>query len=61
MTTKEVKKLIKGKDWDVFLDWMIGQTCSCYPDGTTNWYEHDVNRFIRYKCDPNNEPFAEWD
>ena len=63
MTTKETKNKIKeaGGDWDIFVDWMFGQTVGVSEDGETNWYDHDVDRFIRYKCEPKNEPVEEWD
>jgi len=63
MTTKQAKQKIKkaGGSWDVFMNWMIGQTYGINPDGSTNFYDWDVNRFIRYDCNPKNEPFAEWD
>lgn len=63
MREKEARQKIKdaGGSWDVFEEWMRGQTVGIYPDGETNLYDHDVDRFIRYECDPKNEPFAEWD
>lgn len=63
MTTQEVKKLIKqsGGNWKNFLTWMYGQTVGLNDKGETDWYDYDVNRFIRYKCNPKNEPIAEWD
>lgn len=63
MREEEVKKRIKeaGGSWDVFCDWMAGQTVSGYEDGTVNWYEYDVMRFIRYKCNPDNEPVGDFD
>jgi len=30
-------------------------------DGSTDVYEYDVDRFIRYKCNPKNEPMSEVD
>lgn len=62
LTEKQAKKKIKdaGGSWKVFSEWMIGQTCPLV-DGKCCYYEYDVDRFIRYKCDPNNEPLAEWD
>jgi hypothetical protein len=40
---------------------MRGQTMGFNPDGSINVYEYDVDRFIRYKCNPKNEPMAEVD
>jgi len=63
MREKEVREKIAkaGGRWEVFQVWMRGQTCSMYEDGATNFYDHDVNRFVRYNCNPNNEPLMEWD
>lgn len=46
MTTEEAQGII-GDRWEEFLDWMQGQTVGMYPDGSTNWYEYDVMRFMR--------------
>jgi len=63
MREAEVKKKIKqaGGKWSVFLKWIDGQTMGINKDGSTNFYDRDVERFIRYKCDPKNEPLVEWD
>lgn len=63
MTEKEAKIKIKeaSGNWKVFQKWMIGQTVGMNPDGTADIYDYDVNRFIRYKCDPKNEPIWEVD
>lgn len=63
MTTQEVKLKIKkaGGSWKVFCEWMRGQTVGLYEDGSTNWYDYDVNRFIKYQCDPKKEPFVDFD
>jgi len=63
MTTEEAKKKIKsaGGSWKTFLEWMGGQTVGLNPDGSTNWYEWDVNRFIEYGCNPENEPVEDFD
>ena len=49
MTEQEVKIRLKDSDktWEEFLDWMIGQTVGMNEDGSTNWYEYDVDRFMR--------------
>ena len=48
MKTKDVEKLLKkhGKIWDEFAEFMHGQTVGTYPDGETNWYDCDVERFV---------------
>jgi len=63
MRIEEAEKAIKdaGGDVEVFWKWMYGQTMSLNDDGSTNVYEYDVERFIRYKCNPDNEPLNEWD
>ena len=63
MTGEEVKKRIKeaGGSIEVFSKWMRGQTVGMYPDGSVDYYEYDVDRFIRYNCNPDNEPIEEWD
>lgn len=63
MREKEAKKLIKeaGGSWEVFMNWMIGQTMGMYPDGEIYFYDCDVERFIRYNFEPKNEPLVEWD
>ena len=38
---------IKKKLWCNFLVWMQGQTVSKYEDGSTNYYEWDVLRYMR--------------
>lgn len=62
LTEKQVKQLLKkaGGSWRVFKEWMVGQTCPII-NGEMGYYEYDVDRFIRYKCDPKNEPYEEWD
>jgi hypothetical protein len=63
MKISEAKIKIKqaGGDWEVFSNWMYGQTCGIDSDGEPDIYECDVDRFIRYKCNPRNEPLLEWD
>lgn len=63
MTIPEAEKEIidAGGDLSVFWDWMQGQTMSLYSNGDTDVYEEDVERFIRYRCNPKNEPMAEFD
>ena len=49
MTEDEVKALLtkNGKSWDAFKDWMDGQTVGLNDDGTTDYYDSDVQRYIR--------------
>jgi len=49
MTEKEVKKLLKEnkRTWEEFMDFMIGQTMGLEEDGSSNYYECDVDRFIK--------------
>jgi len=50
-----------GGNWGTFLKWMHGQTVGMYKDGGVNFYTYDVDRFIRYQCDPANEPIEDFD
>ena len=61
-TPKEVKALLRKNNikWKTFIDWMYGQTCPL-ENGELCYYKWDVDRFIRYKGDPKNEPLVEWD
>lgn len=63
MTTSQAQQAIKeaGGDWAVFEHWMRGQTVGVAIDGSTEYYDCDVERFIRYKCNPDNEPINEFD
>lgn len=63
MTEQQAEKSITeaGGSMDVFNEWMRGQTVGLNDDGTVDIYEYDVNRFIRYKCNPKNEPIHEVD
>lgn len=63
MTEQQAKNKIEqaGGSWETFNKWMCGQTCGINEDGTTDIYEYDVDRFIRYKCDPMNEPLVDFD
>lgn len=45
MSEKEVKQKIGEENWEKFLQWMRGQTCGLNEDGTTNYYECDVDAF----------------
>lgn len=57
----EERILAAGGSVEVFWEWMNGQTMGLNEDGSTDVYENDVDRFIRYKCDPKNEPSVEMD
>jgi len=46
MREKEVKEKIGKGNWDAFNRWMAGQTVGIYPDGSTNFYNHDVETFL---------------
>jgi len=45
MNAQEVKDYIGKRNWNKFLKWMRGQTCSMNEDGSTNFYENDVDAF----------------
>jgi hypothetical protein len=63
MTEKQAKQKIEkaGGSWKVFKKWMYGQTVGVNEDGTTNYYDWDVEKFIGYGCDPKNVPLGDWD
>lgn len=63
MTKDEVKDLIGENNWDLFCQWMTGQTVGTYPDGSTDYYDCDVNAFkekIESGYDRQQDPLA-WD
>ena len=47
MNKKQVIKRIGQRNWDAFLKYMSGQTVG-YREGEVDYYEVDVERFIRY-------------
>lgn len=55
MRVQEAERLVieSGGSIDVFHKWMAGQTCGINSDGTSDIYDYDVHRFIRYNCRPN--------
>ena len=55
MTLQEVENRIGPKNLKAFSDWMYGQTCGLL-NGGVNYYEHDVERFMDYHCNPDIEP-----
>ena len=63
MSEQEVKDKIGKENWSKFIGWMRGQTCSMYEDGTTNFYDHDVEAFatkLKTGYDRQQDPMA-WD
>lgn len=63
MYAKEVLKIIGAKNWDKFSNWMMGQTMGMYPDGSWNYYSHDVKAFkaiLDGKADRQKNPLT-WD
>jgi hypothetical protein len=63
MNEQQAKNKIQqaGGSWKTFKIWMNGQTCPILGDGSLGYYDYDVDRFIRYKCDPKNEPLSDFD
>ncbi len=49
-----------GGSVETFNKWMRGQTCPVVDDEMA-YYQYDVDRFIKYKCDPKNEPIIDFD
>jgi len=49
MNEKSVKKILKknNRTWEEFLKWMLGQTVGIYENGETDYYDWDVDRFIK--------------
>ena len=50
-----------GGNIEDFHEWMDGQTVGLNEDGTVDYYDYDVDRFISYKCNPKNETVGAWD
>jgi len=46
MTTSEAQN-ITGVHYPAFKKWMRGKTVGIYPDGTTDYYVGDVQKFMR--------------
>lgn len=44
MREENIKELL----WEDFQMFMKGQTVGIYEDGSTNYYRHDVERYLRY-------------
>ena len=51
MNEKEVKKRIGKGRWKEFEKFMRGQTVGLNDDGTYDYYEQDVENFLRKKKD----------
>jgi hypothetical protein len=51
MRTRIVRGLLlaAGLDLNEFVDWMRGQTVGILPDGSIDYYEHDVYAYILAK------------
>ena len=49
MNEQQVKQLLNKHNllWEDFTAWMFGQTVGMAEDGTTQYYEWDVERFVR--------------
>lgn len=47
MTEAQVKARIGPKNWTKFRNWMVGQTLGVNEDGSTNFYQCDVERFAQ--------------
>lgn len=62
MNPKDTKKRIEdqGGKWSVFQKWMYGQTVGM-KNGEVDYYNYDIERFIRYGCNPDNEPVEDFD
>lgn len=63
MTKREVIKLIGEEKWDDFLRWMSGQTVGVAKDGSTIYYDCDVEAFVhklKTGYDRQKDPLA-WD
>ena len=46
MTEAQVKEIVGTALFPAFLKWMRGQTVGVNPDGSTDYYEVDVDGFI---------------
>jgi hypothetical protein len=49
MTKEEVIKKIGADRWDEFCDFMAGQTCGIAENGEYDYYDCDVENFLRPK------------
>ena len=46
MNKEEVRELIGDSNWREFLDYMHGKTVGVNDDGSTDFYDWNVERFI---------------
>ena len=49
MKEADVIRLIGKNKWKEFQYWMKGQTVGINSDGTIDYYEHDIQKFIEGK------------
>lgn len=49
MKKSEVLKAIGKNNWKGFLKYMEGQTLGINSDGSTDYYDHDVKKFLLLK------------
>lgn len=49
MNKEEVIEKIGAKRWKEFCEFMIGQTVGSYANGSLDYYEIDVENFLRKK------------
>lgn len=49
MNEKHVKKMIGKGNWEDFLQFMKGQTVGKNKDGSTDYYDHDVEVYCSQK------------
>ncbi len=49
MKRQEVLKAIGKRNWEKFLEYMKGQTMGINPDGSADYYNQDVKRFLLLK------------
>ena len=52
MKKQEVLKAIGKNKWKEFIKYMDGQTLGINPDGSTDYYDHDVKKFLLLKSLP---------
>ena len=46
MTREEVEESLSKSELEAFDEWMTGQTVGIGDDGVTDYYDHDVARFV---------------
>ncbi len=62
MNAKDTRKRIEdqGGKWSIFQKWMNGQTVGM-KNGEVSYYNYDIERFLSYGCNPDNEPVEDFD